>query len=141
MSKSKAAPFMTVEFKIDRDDVEYAVECIVDDLYDSYDTETIEALGLDYKAFKAEVKDMYEFSQMIKRGVERYGPDAINDPYDYMDFEIVTRSPEYRQLTDTLDMLGEVLNDAEKHERALKNDPCAEAIKTLQAAGFKIVKA
>lgn len=132
------APFMTVEYKIDRDDVEYAADCIVDDLYDNYDTETIEALGLEYKAFKEEVIEMYEFSRMIKKGVERYGPDAINDPCDYLDFEIVTRSPQYLKLTDTLDMLGEVLNDAEKNDR---NDPCTDAIKTLQAAGFKIVKA
>lgn len=135
------APFMTVEFKIDRDDVDYAAECVLEDIFDNYESDAIDALGLGYKDFLNEVKDMYEFSLMVKKGVERYGPDALHDPYDYMDFEIVTQSPAFRKIRDVLEVLEDVLTDAEKHDRALKSTACEDAIETLKRAGFKIVKA
>lgn len=138
---SKFAPFMTVEFKVTNNDVEYAAECIADDIFENFDYTSIEALGLEYRAFIEEIKEMHEFSVMVRESVAKYGPDAIHDPYDYMDFEIVTDSPQFRKLRDVVEMLEEVINDAEKHERDQKNDPCEAAIKTLKAAGFKIVKA
>lgn len=138
---AKTAPFMTVEFKVEQSDVELAAECIVDDFYDDYNTEAIEALGLGYKAFLKEVIEMYEFSVMVRKGVEKYGPDALNDPWDYMDFETVTLSPAFKKIRDVLEMLEDVLTDAEKHERAQRSNACEDAIETLKRAGFKIVKA
>jgi hypothetical protein len=84
---------------------------------------------------------MYEFSQMVRKGVEKYGPDALSDPYDYMDFDIVTLSPQFKQLRNVVEMLEEVINDAEQHERAQRSNACEDAIETLKRAGFKIVKA
>ncbi len=135
------APFMTVEFKVKQSDVEFAADCIVDDFYDNYESDAIDALGLVYKDLMDEVMEMYEFSDMVRQGVERYGPDALSDPYDYMDFEIVTLSPAFKKIRDVLEMLEDVLTDAEKHERNQKNNACEQAIETLKAAGFKIVKA
>lgn len=137
------APFMTVEFKVDRNEVKSVADCITDRLYDSFSEDTIEALGLQYSDFINEIIDMYEFSKMIKKGVETYGPDALDDPYDFMDFEMVTRTPAFKKLIDVCEMLEAVLNDADKHTRDQQNNAnaCADAIETLKRAGFKIVKA
>ena len=135
------APFMTVEFKVSDGDVEYALDCIADDIFDNFDYTSIQALGLNIRDFKDEIAEMYEFSQMVREGVERYGPDALHDPYDYMDFEIVTDSPQFRRVREVVEMLEEVISDAEKEERASKSNACEAAIETLKAAGFKIVKA
>lgn len=137
---AKSTPFMTVEFKVDRADVEYTADCIVDSLYDDYDSEVIDALGLDYLNLVNEVIDMPEFSKMVKVGIEKNGPDALDNPYDYMNLDAVMLTPEFMKVRETLDMLVDVIRDAEKNDRNL-SDPCEEAIKTLQAAGFKIVKA
>lgn len=135
------ALFMTVEFVVDREDVDYAAECIADDIFDNYNYDSIEALGLQHKEFKEEIIDLYEFSVMVKRAVEKYGPDALRDPYDYMDFDIVTDSPAFRKLRDVVEMLENVISEAENEERAQRFNPCEAAIETLRAAGFKIVKA
>lgn len=135
------APFMTVEFKVAQSDVEHAAECLVDDFYENYNSEAIEALGIEYRALMNEVIEMYEFSDMVRTGVERYGPDAVNDPYDYMDFSTVTLCPQFKKMRDVLEMLEEVLDDAERHERNQKSNACEDAIETLKRAGFKIVKA
>ena len=138
---SKFAPFMTVEFVVNNNDVEYAAECIVDDIFENFNYDSIEALGLQYSDFKAEVIEMFEFSEMVHLGVAKYGPDALSDPYDYMDFEVVTRSPAFNKVRDVVEMLENVISDAEQHERAQRSNACEDAIETLKRAGFKIVKA
>lgn len=135
------APFMTVEFKIDRDDIDHAAECVVEDIYENYESDAIEAVGLGYKDFLNEVKDMYEFSEMVRKGVEKYGPDALHDPYDYLNFELVTLSPAFKKIKDAIEMMEDVLTDADKHERSQRSNACEDAIETLKRAGFKIVKA
>ena len=135
------APFMTVEFKVTKEDVLYAAECIADDIFENYDYTSIQALGLQYRDFKEEIREMAEFSDMVYNAVSKYGPDALHDPYDYMDFEIVTQSPQFNKLRDVVEMLEEVINEAEKEERNSKSNACEAAIETLKAAGFKIVKA
>ena len=135
------APFMTVEFVVSRGDVEYALDCIADDIFENFNYDSIQALGLQYRDFKEEIREMAEFSDMVYNAVSKYGPDALHDPYDYMDFEIVTHSPQFNKLRDVVEMLEEVISDAEKEERNSKSNACEAAIETLKAAGFKIVKA
>jgi hypothetical protein len=135
------APFMTVEYTVDRNEVDYAAECIVDDIFENFNYDSIEALGLQYSDFKAEVIEMFEFSQMVRKGVEKYGPDALSDPYDYMDFDIVTLCPAFKKVREVVEMLENVISDAEQHERAQRSNACEDAIETLKRAGFKIVKA
>jgi hypothetical protein len=138
---SKFAPFMTVEFVVNNNDVEYAAECVADDIFENYNYDSIEALGLQYRDFVKEITEMYEFSVMVKKAVAKYGPDALSDPWDYMDFEVVTRSPAFNKVRDVVEMLENVISEAEQHERAQKSNACEQAIETLKAAGFKIVKA
>ena len=138
---SKTAPFLTVEFAVDRERVDYAAECIVDDIFENFNYDSIEALGLEYKDFKEEVIEMFEFSQMVRKGVERYGPDALSDPWDYMKFDIVTLCPQFKKVREVVEMLENVITEAEQHERAQRSNACEDAIETLKRAGFKIVKA
>jgi hypothetical protein len=135
------APFMTVELVVDRKDVNYAAECIADDIFENFNYDSIEALGLQYRDFVNEITEMYEFSVMVRKAVEKYGPDALHDPYDYMNFETVTMSPAFRKVRDVVEMLENVISEAEQEERASKSNACEAAIETLKAAGFKIVKA
>ncbi len=136
---AKATPFMIVEMPVEQRDVEYAAEGVTDFLYDEYDTEVFEMLGFVGKDFRQELMTFEPFLGCVKDAVSKHGYEALECPYDYMDFDDVYRTKEWKSLFNVCEYLQTILNDIERSEST--TNACADAIETLRAAGFKIVKA
>ena len=114
--------------------LEYAAECAFDMLYDDYDRDVFEALGISRKDTIQELMTWPPLLECIKEAVQLNGMDALESPYDYLDFEIFENTKEWRQLVKDLDWMTEALEDLED------GDECMAAIETLKRAGFKVVK-
>jgi hypothetical protein len=136
---AKATPFMTVELTIDKQDVQYAAECVTDYLFDEFDSEVFEMLGLSGKQFREELMTFKPFLEAVKEGVSGQGFEALEYPYDYIDFDDVYATKEWKSLFGICEQLQDILHDVEREERT--ENACADAIMTLKRAGFKIVKA
>ncbi len=136
---AKKQPFMTVELKFERGDLEYATEVITDTLYDEFDSEVFEMLDFSGKQFRNELLEFEPFLRCVREGIEDKGYEALNDPWDYIDFDPFFSSKEYQSLFRVMEELQELIHDLNREERAPKD--CADAIEVLKRAGFKIVKA
>jgi hypothetical protein len=134
---SKTEPFMSITFDITRSQVQHAADCIADDWFEDYGKDVFEGLlGMTRKDFANELMELPAFHTMIRKAVIEMGKVSLYDVYDYMDFDIINGSKEMKGLRETLDFLGDILEDAHS-----KNDDCSEAIETLKRAGYKIVRA
>ena len=132
-------PFMIVEMPVEKYDVAYAAECVTDFLYDEFETEVFEMLGFNGKAFRQELMTFEPFLECVKEAVSKHGYEALECPYDYVDFDDVYSSKEFRSLYSVCEDLQEILVDIEREDSV--ETACADAIMTLKRAGFKIVKA
>ena len=136
---AKAKPFMIVEMPVEKYDVAYAAECVTDFLYDEFESEVFEMLGFNGKAFREELLTFAPFLEAVKEAVSKHGYEALECPYDYVDFDDVYSSKEFRSLFSVCEDLQEILVDIEREDSV--ETACADAIMTLKRAGFKIVKA
>jgi hypothetical protein len=136
---AKAKPFMIVEMPVEQRDVAYAAECVTDFLYDEFESEVFEMLGFNGKAFREELMTFEPFLECVKEAVSKHGYEALECPYDYVDFDDVYSSKEFRSLFSVCEDLTEILVDIEREDSV--ETACADAIMTLKRAGFKIVKA
>ena len=132
-------PFMIVEMPVEQRDVAYAAECVTDFLYDEFETEVFEMLGFNGKLFRQELMTFEPFLEAVKDAVSKHGYEALECPYDYVDFDDVYSSKEFRSLYSVCEDLQEILVDIEREDSV--ETACADAIMTLKRAGFKIVKA
>jgi hypothetical protein len=136
---AKAKPFMIVEMPVDKRDVEYAAECVTDYLYDEFESEVFEMLGFNGKAFREELMTFEPFLEAVKDAVSKHGYEALECPYDYVDFDDVYITKQWKSLYSVCELLQEILVDIERESSV--ETACADAIMTLKRAGFKIVKA
>jgi hypothetical protein len=136
---AKAKPFMVVEMPVDKSDVAYAAECVTDFLYDEFETEVFEMLGFNGKAFREELLTFEPFLEAVKDAVSRHGYEALECPYDYIDYDDLYRTKEWKSLFSVCEQLTQVIVDIERESSV--ETACADAIMTLKRAGFKIVKA
>ena len=135
---AKAQPFMTVQLNISRDDVLYAAEMITDTLFDEFEGEVFEMADFSGKQFRSELLEHPVFLKCVRESIESAGAEALDSPWDYMDFDSFYGTKEWRSLFRMFEELQEILDDANKNSTSTA---CAEAIETLKRAGFKIVKA
>ncbi len=134
---SKTELFMSITIDVTRSQVQHIAQCIADDWFEDYGKDVFEdLLGMTQKDFANELMELPVFHTMVRKGVSEMGKLSLYDAYDYMDFSIITGSKEMKGLRETLDFLGDILEDAHS-----KNDDCSEAIETLKRAGYKIVRA
>jgi hypothetical protein len=136
---AKAKPFMIVEMPVEKRDVEYAAECVTDFLYDEFETEVFEMLGFNGKAFREELMTFEPFLEEVKEAVSKHGYEALECPYDYIDYHDVYATKEWKSLFSVCQQLTQVIVDIERESSV--ETACADAIMTLKRAGFKIVKA
>ena len=136
---AKAKPFMIVEMPIVKQDVDYAAECVTDFLYDEFETEVFEMLGFNGKAFREEIMTFKPFLEAVKEAVSKHGYEALECPYDYIDYDDLYATKEWKSLFSVCQQLQQVLIDIEREDSV--ETACADAIMTLKRAGFKIVKA
>jgi len=136
---AKAKPFMIVEMPVEKYDVAYAAECVTDYLYDEFESEVFEMLGFSGKLFREELMTFEPFLEAVKDAVSRHGYEALECPYDFIDFDDIYITKQWRSLYSVCELLQEIWNDVE-HEDSVET-ACADAIMTLKRAGFKIVKA
>jgi hypothetical protein len=136
---AKAKPFMIVEMPVEKYDVAYAAECVTDFLYDEFETEVFEMLGFNGKAFREELMTFEPFLEAVKDAVSKHGYEALECPYDYVYFDGVYSSKEFRSLYSVCEDLQEILVDIEREDSV--ETACADAIMTLKRAGFKITRA
>jgi hypothetical protein len=136
---AKAKPFMIVEMPVEQRDVAYAAECVTDFLYDEFETEVFEMLGFSGKLFRQELMTFEPFLEAVKDAVSKHGYEALECPYDYVDFDDVYITKEFRSLYSVCEDLQEILVDIERESSV--ETACADAIMTLKRAGFKITRA
>jgi hypothetical protein len=136
---AKAKPFMIVEMPIIKQDVDYAAECVTDFLYDEFESEVFEMLGFSGKAFREEIMTFAPFLEVVKEAVSKHGYEALECPYDYIDYDDVYATKEWKSLFSVCQQLQQVLVDIERESSV--ETACADAIMTLKRAGFQIVKA
>ena len=136
---AKAKPFMIVEIPVEKYDVAYAAECVTDFLYDEFESEVFEMLGFNGKAFREEIMTFAPFLECVKEAVSKHGYEALECPYDYIDYDDVYATKEWKSLFSVCQQLQEVLVDIEREDSV--ETACADAIMTLKRAGFKITRA
>jgi hypothetical protein len=136
---AKATPFMIVEMPVEKYDVAYAAECVTDFLYDEFETEVFEMLGFNGKAFREELLTFEPFLEEVKEAVSKHGYEALECPYDYIDYDDVYATKEWKSLWRVCNELQQVLVDIERESSV--ESACADAIMTLKRAGFKITRA
>jgi hypothetical protein len=136
---AKAKPFMIVEIPVEKYDVAYAAECVTDFLYDEFESEVFEMLGFNGKAFREEIMTFAPFLECVKEAVSKHGYEALECPYDYIDYDDVYATKEWKSLFSVCQQLQEVLVDIEREDSV--ESACADAIMTLKRAGFKITRA
>jgi hypothetical protein len=136
---AKAKPFMIVEMPVEQRDVAYAAECVTDYLYDEFESEVFEMLGFNGKAFREELMTFEPFLEAVKDAVSKHGYEALECPYDYVDFDDIYITKEWKSLFSVCQQLTQVIVDIEREDSV--ETACADAIMTLKRAGFKIVKA
>jgi hypothetical protein len=136
---AKAKPFMIVEMPVEQRDVAYAAECVTDFLYDEFESEVFDMLGFSGKAFREELMTFKPFLEVVKEAVSKHGYEALECPYDYVDFDDIYSTKEWRSLFSVCELLQEIWNDAEREDSV--ETACADAIMTLKRAGFKITRA
>ncbi len=136
---AKATPFMIVEMPVEQRDVAYAAECVTDYLYDEFETEVFEMLGFNGKAFREELLTFEPFLEEVKEAVSKHGYEALECPYDYIDYDDVYATKEWKSLFRVCNELQAILCDIEREDSV--ETACADAIMTLKRAGFKITRA
>ena len=136
---AKAKPFMIVEMPVEKYDVAYAAECVTDFLYDEFESEVFEMLGFNGKAFREELLTFEPFLEAVKDAVSKHGYEALECPYDFIDFDDIYITKQWKSLFSVCELLQEIWNDVE-HEDSVET-ACADAIMTLKRAGFKITRA
>jgi hypothetical protein len=136
---AKAKPFMIVEMPVEKYDVAYAAECVTDFLYDEFESEVFEMLGFNGKAFREELLTFEPFLEAVKDAVSKHGYEALECPYDYVDFDDLYITKEWKSLWRVCNELQQVLVDIEREDSV--ETACADAIMTLKRAGFKITRA
>jgi hypothetical protein len=136
---AKAKPFMIVEMPVEKYDVEYAAECVTDYLYDEFELEVFEMLGFNGKLFREELMTFEPFLECVKEGVSKHGYEALECPYDFIDFDDIYSTKQWKSLYSVCELLQEVLVDIERESSV--ETACADAIMTLKRAGFKITRA
>jgi hypothetical protein len=136
---AKAKPFMIVEMPVEKYDVAYAAECVTDFLYDEFETEVFEMLGFNGKAFREELMTFEPFLEAVKDAVSKHGYEALECPYDYVDFDDVYITKQWKSLFSVCQQLTQVIVDIEREDSV--ETACADAIMTLKRAGFKITRA
>jgi len=136
---AKATPFMIVEMPVEKRDVEYAAECVTDFLYDEFESEVFEMLGFNGKAFREELMTFEPFLEAVKDAVSKHGYEALECPYDFVDFDDVYITKEWKSLFSVCQQLQEILVDIEREDSV--ESACEDAIMTLKRAGFKITRA
>ena len=136
---AKAKPFMIVEMPVEQRDVAYAAECVTDFLYDEFESEVFEMLGFNGKAFREELMTFAPFLEVVKEAVSKHGYEALECPYDYVDFDDIYITKEWKSLFAVCQQLTQVIVDIEREDSV--ETACADAIMTLKRAGFKITRA
>ncbi len=136
---AKAKPFMIVEMPVEKYDVAYAAECVTDFLYDEFESEVFEMLGFSGKLFREELMTFAPFLEEVKEAVSKHGYEALECPYDYIDYDDVYATKEWKSLWRVCNELQQVLVDIEREDSV--ETACADAIMTLKRAGFKITRA
>ena len=141
---AKAPPFISITINITRKDLVEVAETVTEYLTEQFSGEVFEAAGLNIIGLREEILDLPAFAQMVEKGIKKYGVEAIVDPWDYMDFTEVECSKEWLGMIKMFDELTEIIDEIneEEIERQFvpKDDDCADAIRTLKAAGYRIVK-
>ncbi len=137
---AKAQPFMTVQFNVSRDAVMYAAEAVTDYLFDEFSCEVFEMMDFSGKEFRKELLEFEPFLKCVREAIQDNGSDALEYPYDYIDFDTVYATKEWKTLFRVFCEMQTILDEVERAESATSN-ACADAIETLKRAGFKIVKA
>lgn len=130
---------MQITINVTQKQLLFVAECLTDDLFYEFGRTVTDCAGLDRRELHEGLVTYKPFLDMVADAVRNEGVMALEEPYDYMDFDRIYGTKEWAQVWDACERMQAIVHDAERedHDAAA----CAEAIKTLKAAGFKITKA
>lgn len=141
---AKKPPFISITIEITRKDLVDVAYTLADYLTEQYSDEIFNAAGVDIVSLREEILDLPAFKDMVTKGIKNYGIEAIADPWDYMDFTEVESSKEWQGMDKMFGDLVEIIREIKEAEAEQcfgpKEDDCADAVRILKAAGYRIVK-
>lgn len=130
---------MQITIEVTPKQMMFVAECLTDDLFYEFGRTVTDCAGVDRKELHEGLTQFKPFQDMVEAAVREDGVTALDEPYDYMDFDRVQGTKEWARLWTACERMQAIVNDAEKEDEDVA--ACAAAMKTLKAAGFKITKA
>lgn len=128
---------MIVEVEVTVNDLYKIADITIDDIYDNEGSDAIRMLGYDKKSLREELVTYPPFLKMIRDCVREYGREALDDS-DYLFFETVFETREFKQFFKVAREMAKILDDA---YRESTNKECDRCIETLRQSGYKVIKA
>ena len=135
----KTHPYMTVTVQLSTKDALHIATHVLDELFEQFEDRVFDLVGYPLDQLRKDLLTFPPFQKMVQDGIASSGTDALDEPYDHMDFYRVHGTKEWKMLSDACYQMLEILEEVEEEDASLDND-CTRAIETLKRAGFKIVK-
>jgi len=138
---TKKQPAMQVCIDITEPQLRHIADYFIDDLYDKFGHEVVDAVGIVEKDLKSEIIEFQPFLEMVRDSVSRYGVEAIEFPYDFMDYSQVQESEEWKKLLQTCELMNSIIREIDKEIDLDKNRniQIENAKKVMKANGYKII--
>lgn len=130
---------MQITIEVTQKQLMFVAECLTDDLFYEFGRTVTDSAGLNRKELHEGLVTYKPFLDMVEDAIRNDGVAALDEPYDFMDFDRIYGTKEWGQVWDACERMQAIVHDAEREDT--DEAACAEAMKTLKAAGFKITKA
>jgi hypothetical protein len=130
---------MQITIEVTQKQLLFVAECLTDDLFYEFGRTVTDCAGVDRKELHEMLTQYKPFRDMVEDAIRNDGVAALDEPYDFMDFDRIYGTKEWARLWDACEEMQAIVHDAEREDT--DEADCAAAIKTLKAAGFKITKA
>ena len=133
MAKSIA---MTVPLEITTSELMDIAARLVDNVYREYGNTVCDCAGLVRKELVRDVMACGAFRKEVIRQIQMNGLDAVNNPYDYFDYDSIEQLPGGRRLISCLDTMQSIIEDAECNTIDMSDVIAAQSL--LQKAGYTV---
>lgn len=107
---------------------------LLDDISSSFSKDQMAFAGLDRKEFIEHLITYPKFLKMVEENVKEYGPDFVEEPWDYGSCYLGEMDALYNHVS----TFARIMEDAERESESQVE--LADAIAKLTRAGFKVSK-
>jgi hypothetical protein len=130
---------MQITIEVTPKQMMFVAECITDDLFYEFGRTVTDCAGVNRDELHEGLIEYKPFQDMVAKAVREDGVVALDEPYDFMDFDRIHGSKEWARLWKACEEMQAIVQDADRDDT--DEEACKAAIKTLKSLGFKITKA